>query len=404
MSSRIYNIAWCDDKVEQLVSDYQDALRENNCLICKKAKNAEELILFLRNNHDKVDGVIVDFNVNERKDVPSNDSEMSGFSLIRSKIRDFQPIPFYLYSAHSANEITNKMSEAGIDVEEDYFMGGENFQRYFTVGQFNRLLEKMCEEIEKNHTPYFDLRQKFSKAFYAFDHFDLDSHSLIKILSLADDAAIGEEVANSLNNMRRQIEKIFLTNFVDKKIFPSDVPLNKVPFVLTGQHAEYRTVDSFMSFMPETMRKAFSFFLEFTQDGSHERREGLSYHVSDYFTNNNDVHLALCLAHICMDIAVWSLSFESAAGNKCPFIKVGDSAQSVQSAIDYNKTSTVMVSGGNKYVQIDGEKCFLQDDRNTPLKEGETIIVKKVAPNTSANKQFATAFPKFISFSDWDRA
>lgn len=394
MENRVYNIAWCDDKVDSLIAEHKDALREHNCVVCKAAKNAEDLISFLRSSGDQVDGVIVDFNVNVKKDAPANEREISGFSLIRNKQDEFVSIPFYLFSAHSVHEILSTYVDYGYDTEDDYFMGGDNFQRYFTVGQFNQLLSALCDEIERSHTPFFDLRQKYSKAFHAFDHFKLDTHSLLTILSSTDDSVIGTEIAKEINSMRRQIEKIYCTIFVDSGIFPNDVPLNQIPRTLAGGNKSYPMKEDMENCqMKPALKEYFEFFLQFTQDGSHEK-SGLKFNINNYIAEHRAIHMALCLAHISMEIAIWSEEFEKKVGGIFPFIKVTD---------EIDTQCDIQIEGNSKFVIIDEKKCFVFDDRNTPLKEHETIIVKNLTQNSSENKWFTERFPFVIPFKDWTR-
>jgi hypothetical protein len=83
--------------------------------------------------------------------------------------------------------------------------------------------------------------------------------------------------------------------------------LNAVPYLLAGKEVDSKFYSS-EDFMPKSLVDAFKFFLDYTQDGSHNKNY-LTIDFHNYLKTSKDIYIIKSLAIICLDIIKWFSSF-----------------------------------------------------------------------------------------------
>lgn len=323
MDSKLINVVWCDDKIDILDNeDNQISFRYHNCVLFKKARNTDELKAILTDYRNQIDAVIVDFNMSDKDLIPGRETA-SGFRWVHEHFEDYAPIPFYLYSARDLEFIKNKYRDfefPNTDKNEfDYFLSNNRNisyerNRHFQADELEDLLFMIEEEVANICTPEYRIRQEYSKAFAAINKFGLDGNLFINIL-LSKEGIPADELIYRANPLRQQIESLIST-LVKAQILPIEIskPLNEVPDRLRGGLRNCSTEDR----MQPSLSKAFKFFLDYTQDGSHDK---LTTQFKNYLKSTRDVYIIKALAIICLDVIKWASAFYDKNEPLHPFTK-----------------------------------------------------------------------------------
>lgn len=305
MESKLIHVVWCDDAIDSLYDKYTQVLfEEHNCILFKKAHNSDELNKILDDYKEQVDAVITDFNMGASETFPKKDMA-KGFQWVHEHCKEYAPIPFYLYTGRDIEFIKEKYDGFEYSTnEDDYFFGpNKNVEskrnRHFQGGELGDLLEMIEEETVTICTPEYRIRQEYSDAFVAINKFGLDASVFLQIL-LFDEKVRPTELRSQSNQLRMVIDKL-VGELKNNKIIPSDLKLNEVPhFLADKSNTKYDSDD----YMPKSLSKAFSFFLDYTQDGSHDNTT-LSIEFNQYLSSTKDIFLVKALAIICLDIIKW---------------------------------------------------------------------------------------------------
>ena len=325
MDTKQINIVWCDDKIDTL---YDESKREcfsrYNCALVGKAKNSNQLEEILRNKKGCIDAVIVDFNVGENTLAPDEDNA-GGFRWIHDHLKDYVPIPFYLYTARDEKFIIDtyrrlfyltKNEEDDENIKKnDYFFGLNNkvstrHNRIFystTPKQLDALLEMINEEVVKNGTREFYVRQEYHEAFAAIEGFKLSPNIFTEIL-LSNEHVDIEDLCTYANSLRKVMESMVST-MANEGVIPIWFKdnLNGVPKLLNGRDNDYKKYYSEEVFMPKALFLAFELFLNYTQDGSH-KKDHLPIYFEEYLVSTADIYIVKALAIIFLDVIKWTYS------------------------------------------------------------------------------------------------
>ncbi|MBO4871685.1 MAG: hypothetical protein J5565_06870 [Muribaculaceae bacterium] len=288
MENKRINVVWCDDAIDRLYDeDIEELFLTHNCILFRKARTSEELKIILKDYRNQIDAVIVDLNMGRTELTPSEE-EATGFSWVHEHFKEYDPIPFYLYTGRNQEFIEKIYKDFQYDPDGDYFFSNRIF-----LGDVKGLLEMIKNEVAAIGTPTYRIRQEYHEAFAALNNFGLDGNEFISIL-LLDEKIDRFELTKKPNSMRKIIEEIF-TILVKAYMIPIDKTgqLNELPNVLSEEYQ-----------MPEALRSAFKFFLQYIQDGSH-RRDNLKIEFDNYLYNDKDIYLLKSLAIIGLDLIKW---------------------------------------------------------------------------------------------------
>ena len=175
-------------------------------------------------------------------------------------------------------------------------------------------VQRFVEEVEVRRSPTFRIRQEYSEAFDAIDKFGLDGNVFINILNFDPQKDKPSDIESGANSLRKVIEKM-MSQFMAEDVIPFGIKLSQIPHLLSGNDKfNKKTVQkdsdrySSADLMPEALYNAFTHFMDYTQDGSHEGLY-LKLQFSEYLKSTGDIYIVKALAIVCLDIIKWSSSF-----------------------------------------------------------------------------------------------
>lgn len=373
------NIAWLDDQIDNLVRDNEEFFKTRNCFIKYKAKTAEQLQSFLDEHRDMVDVVIVDFEVDSTN--PNAETSTSGFQKV-AYIRDkYSPIPFFLCSGFTLQDIEDRSRGLGKQ-EKDYFLKPDENgrRRYFQKGtEMDKLVEMICAEAESISTPQFKVRQEYNKAFKAVERFGLDAETFVSLLTI-DENTEYQKLSERPVELRKEIEKLF-KKLEKEEVLPSK-KLNDVVKWFENRSPNPK-IDS-DDLMPEALVKSLRLLADLTNNSAHPLD------FDEYLKDSRDVYLVKALAIICLDIVKWfNDGFYDFYKNERPFhfdsfiaVVIGEVEKEGKQAF---------------LVEYDGKKYALQKNYNIQLKIGDTVKIKACEKDTFFQKDF------FVSYYYWEK-
>lgn len=375
------NVVWCDDNIELLANKTQkETFARHDCRIFRTAKTSNKLKEILATYENFIDAVIVDFNMSDSKEIPGK-GDASGFRWIHDNLHNYPSIPFYLFSARDLSFIEEKYQQYDLPIDNDYFLSRNPYvagdrTRHFQTGEDEEMLDMIVEEVEARCSPTYRIRQEYSEAFAAIDKFGLDGNVFFRIL-LSDEDIKDYDLVHFANPLRMVIERLF-SCFMRNGVIPSEITdenrniqntsLNAIPGLLSGKN-KYYTCSSPEDRMPKSLNRAFDFFLEFTQDGSHDK-DYLKVEFKDYLSKTRDVYFVKVLSIICLDIIKWASSFY----DKYKDFKLFK-FEPFETKVDHLK----IVRGKEGAIAYDDNKneYFIPQNLSDPYKEGTDVRIEK---------------------------
>lgn len=302
----MYNIIWADDDTGIYDASYEslaDTLESKDVKIIATATNAEELEERIKENLNFVDAVIIDANFSVDGDDPEDEHDISGLqycvhNLLKTYGKKGTKIPFALYTARKLDEL-KEWCKAGHELryfEEHKLLFDK--QRHSTA----KVLDALIAEVERIKTPEHQIRCRYPEAFQAASMIEGAEDELMHCLLLDYDKDITiDDVKDRYNAIRRLFENLYAA-CKQRRILPK-MPLNTIPKLLDKGEAEpYKMLVK--DLMHPTLIRSLWFFLDITQDGSHDGlEEGI--HVLDYLKETKNSSLLQAVTHIAMDLLVW---------------------------------------------------------------------------------------------------
>lgn len=360
MRKNIINIVWCDDKIESLRQN-ENTFNDFGCRIIDTAVTSDKLKKILNEKKALIDAVIVDFNLSKSSDIPY-ENEATGFREIHSFLEDYSPIPFYLFSARPERNILDICDALQINKEDNYFFKQiqhikKERNRYFYANNSEalpNLLETIREEVENISTPEFKIRTDYSKAFNAIQRFHLQEECFLLSLAAKEDT-LGTELVKLLNPMRKALERLSSKLKADD-IIPKSIKLNELPKLFHGDLESYKDLYDKDDFMNNYIFASFKFFMDCTQEGSHDNsfiKADLHYYLC---VENDDVYLVKTLATIGLNIIRWMEEFYDKYQEERPAKEINSKFYNgkIVDLIKLSKSDGVIVNGeeGIYFVEI----------------------------------------------------
>lgn len=300
METNVYNVIWADDDIDSYRDDQDalDILDSHHVKIIDWAHTSNELREKLDEWGDKVDAVITDGNFDKKKMVGVGNST-SGLSDVLSFINEYNKrrfIPFFLYTGKG-----NILKDKYPDGELDYF---RNMGRYFEKGNFSKLLIKLKADVDHINSDPFRIRNKYAKEFEAAKLIEDAERNLEKgLLYQYNDG--WKDVQDYFTPARKIIERVF-HKLKQQKILPPISKLNSMGRLLIEK--KYEDEDCFFEIkkdiMPSPLAHSLRFFLDITQDGSHDNGD-IVLGVDSYIRSSHNTNLFNSILSIAMDLLLW---------------------------------------------------------------------------------------------------
>ena len=372
------NIAWLDDQIDIFARDNEEFFKSNNCFIKYKAKTAEQLQSFLDKHRGMVDAVIVDFEVDSTN--PNAETSTSGFQKI-AYIRDkYTPIPFFLCSGFTLQDIEERSTGLGKQ-EIDYFLKPDENgrRRYCHKSEISKLVEMICSEAESISTPQFKVRQEYDKAFKAVERFGLDAETFVSLLTI-DEKTDYLDLREKPVKLRKEIEKLF-----DKLGEEEVIPSKKLNEVITWfKNASSNPKIESDDMMPKALVSTLDYFAELINNSAH------SLYFDEYLKDTRDVYIVKALTIICLDIIKWfNNGYYDLYKDVRPFHFDPFTASIIDKVEREGKQALL--------VKHEGEEYVLQKNYNAHANIGDKVKVKGRAKDTYYRKDY------YVSYDKWER-
>lgn len=374
----VFNILWADDDLHNILDDFniEEALKKNGIQVIGKAYNADELSVLLADKYNQVNAVIVDANMDESHYKVNDERNTSGLTAVLGLVKLYwnkYNIPFYLYTGRSRTDLLNKYP----DDELRYFkQPGHWFEKYGE--EYKRLFEQITKDVESINSPSFQLHNKYKSEFEAASLID-DASRLLEQGLMYDYNPGWKDTQDFFNPARKIIERIF-NKLQEQKLLPPISSLNSMSKLLL--QGKYEDQDCSFELKTELMHPALAhslkYFLEITQDGSHDSGD-LKLGVDSYIRKSQNSNLYSSILYIAMDLLLW---YKEVLRNPVPSedIWIG--------SMKYEYTGKLCLSPDGRY-WYSGEYEILSDPSFT---DGAIVAIKK----SIINKKPKPGITKFV--------
>lgn len=306
MQKSVCNIVWVDDEIDTLLTDSKKRiLKKEGFELIGVARTYMEFTQIMEMCYDRVDAVITDANFHSTSS-PNSEKDISGLMKISATIHSYnnkRDIPFYLFTGR--REVLLEKCEDG---ELDYF---EINNRYFTKGNFEELLTQIRGDVEHINSASYQVRKKYKKELDAAKLIEGNEERLRAAL-LCDYSEDWNNINDNFNPLRKIVEAIF-DNLKRLNVIPNIAELNAISrFLGKGEHEKYSLNDDRVSIMPKPLARGLWYFLEITQDASHNR-EASTLGVEKYVRDTQNVNLFRSALFIAMDLCLWFMKCKEEA-------------------------------------------------------------------------------------------
>ena len=240
-------------------------------------------------------------------------------------------------------------------------------------------LIKIIKEVSSKKELYA-LRQRYQREFDAAALIEGATQELIKGLTYNYDGN-NDNVQDYFNPARKIIERIF-KKLKEQKLLPPISKLNSMARFLYERKYE----DNDCSFglkkevMPKPLCHSLKFFLDITQDGSHDT-DDLKLGVDAYIRNTQNTNLFNSILYIAMDLLLWHMDFSNTK----------DSINEIwEGGLKFEYVGKLCKSANGRYwytgeYEIFGDPTFV---------DGMKIGIKKSIPNLKAKPGIIKFVPK----------
>lgn len=305
----MYNIIWADDETAVYAlkkpngenTALADILERRGIRLLDTARNAKELRDKLAAKISWVDAVIIDANFTAFGEKPKTERVLQGFEasvdILRTLGENGNRIPFILYSARDWGMLQE-------NTEADYLRYFEENDLYFNKDEdtTDDMLTRLIEEVDRVNTPEFQIRNRYSKEFAAAELIPEAPELLMEGLRFEYQSERDYENAQVYFNPARMIIERIVDSLKHMGILPPIYELNAVPSFLKGYNKEFTLLDK--TLMPQPLAHSLKYFLDITQDGSHDRSD-LRLGVYSYVRDKQNINLYRTILYIAMDVLLW---------------------------------------------------------------------------------------------------
>jgi hypothetical protein len=286
----VFNIIWLDDEIDTLYNRHKKELLDDGIKVLDKgAHNVEEFEQQIQKHRNFVDAVVTDANLNLK--VKDDFDGLIDVSYLIKKYNKERSIPFIVFTGR--DNIFEKVHNK-------------------TIGQFDAIISKQDERgiealismikniVLKVNSKEFRIHNKYRKEIEAASLIPGNKESLINAL-LYEYSEDWENTKDYFNPMRKIADSIF-SACKREGIIPDVGDLNKIStFLDKNNHETYSITEEIM---PKPLARALWYFLDITQDASHDK-DGLRLKVSEYVRENQNINLFRSVLYIAMDLCLW---------------------------------------------------------------------------------------------------
>lgn len=360
-------VLWVDDIPQKLFINnaYKDGVDIEN-VICVN-DGIKELL-----NKDKAwDAIILDANckiTGEQQEQPSLDAlKKSLYELVNIR----PDVPWFVYTAGDYD---------GLDKVE-FLIKERPYDKkpfYHKPSDYKELIETIKNVATKKEL--FALKRKYQREFDAASLIDGATQELIKGLTYNYDDSWAD-VQDYFNPARKIIERIF-NNLKKKELLPPIKQLNGMSKFLYEKKYEDDNC-SFnlnMDIMPKPLCHSLKYFLDITQDGSHDT-DDLKLGVDSYIRSTHNTNLYNSILFIAMDLLLWYKTFSETKASK---------DEIWEGELKYEYIGKLCRSANGRY-WYSGEYEIMGDPS---FSDGSKVGIKKSIPNNKPKPGITKFVPK----------
>lgn len=286
----VFNIIWLDDQIDTLYKDSKRILRDAGIKVLDQgAHDVEEFEKQIQKFRYVVDAVVTDANINLKVK-----EDFSGLVRVSYLIENNKrPIPFFVYTGRDSLMRDNVYKDI-IDKYVDVFEKQKGIEP---------LINAIKETVLKVNSKEFRIHNKYKKELDAASLISGNEDVLMKAL-LYEDAGDWSNTEIYFNSMRSVVDSIF-SACKREKIIPDVGDLNQISrFLGNNDKNGNETYVIIQEIMPKPLARGLWYFLDITQDASHNKDE-LKLKVLKYVQETQNINLFRSVLSIAMDLCLW---------------------------------------------------------------------------------------------------
>ena len=289
------NVLWVDDiPTEEFMNEAYDYGLDITSVTCVNRGITE-----LKDKSKTWDAIILDANCKITDDKQEQTDIMALKKAVQELLYMRTTIPWFVYTGGDYEGVENLkyiINERDYDKKLFYEKPKERYLLY----------EKIKEIASKNEV--FLLRKKYPREFKAASMIDGATQLLLEGLTYKynDD---WKDVQDYFNPARKIFERI-VDKLKDQKKLPPISKLNSMGKLLANGKFEDDDCkyELKQAIMPAPLAHSLQFFLDITQDGSHDNGD-LKLGVDSYIRNSHNTNLFQSVLYITMDLLLWYMNF-----------------------------------------------------------------------------------------------
>ena len=296
------NVLWVDDMpTDEFMNEAYEYGLDITSATC-----VEEGIKCLKDKNISWDAIILDANckiTDDEQEQPSLDALQDAMEKLLTMRTT---IPWFVYTGgdyEGFDYLSRMIFKRDYDDKRYYEKPKQRYELF-------DIIKKAASKQE-----FFSLKQKYQREFYAASLIDGATQELIKGLTYNYDDNWGD-VQDYFTPARKIIERIF-KKLKQQELLPPISKLNSMAKFLNEK--KYEDDDcSFtlkMDIMPKPLCHSLKYFLDITQDGSHDS-DDLKLGVDSYIRSTHNSNLYNSILYIAMDLLLWYKTFSEANATK----------------------------------------------------------------------------------------
>jgi hypothetical protein len=289
------NVLWVDDMPTE---EFMDEAYEYG-LDITSATSVNKGLSLLKDESFAWDAIILDANCKLTDDEQEQPSLMSLKEALSQLVHMRTEVPWFVYTGGDYEGVGHLEFMIKDRPYDDRLYYEKPKQRYDLYDNIKKVASKKTLYV---------LRQRYQREFDAATLIEGATQELVKGLTYDYEDSPGS-VQDYFNPARKIIERIF-KKLKEQKLLPPINKLNSMSKFLCEKKYE----DSDCSFvlkkevMPMPLCHSLKFFLDITQDGSHDT-DDLKLGVDSYIRNTKNTNLFNSILYIAMDLLLWHMDY-----------------------------------------------------------------------------------------------
>lgn len=360
-------VLWVDDIPQQMFINkaYNDGIDIENVICVNDGKRE------LQNDEKIWDAIILDANCKITGE-PNEQPSIDALKIALYELVNIRPdVPWFVYTAGDYE---------GLDKVEFLIKNRPYDPKsyYQKPSQYRELIDIIKNVASKKDL--YTLRQRYQREFDAAALIEGATQELLKGLTYNYEEN-HNNVQDYFNPARKIIERIF-KKLKEQKLLPPINKLNSMSRFLCDKKIEDKDCSFVLKkeIMPKPLCHSLKFFLDITQDGSHDT-DDLKLGVDSYIRNTKNTNLFNSILYIAMDLLLWHMDYSK---TKSPVEEIWEGV------FKFEYVGKLCKSASGRYWYT-GEYEVLGDPSFT---DGAKIGIKKSIPNLKPKPGVSKFVPK----------